>query len=145
MNRKEQAEAAFLEVFRQHAQSDQPGVYAFDVIREAQDVAMPLTRGQKASRALLGLLGRNYSPGYSVRLYPTLARLERKGLVVSDWEYPPVEGERHPRRLYQLAKIEPVEAPPELRERVMAAAREADAQTLRDERTRDLVDAEGKE
>jgi hypothetical protein len=106
MNKGEKAEEAFLEVFRQRHAEGHTGTYAFDLLLEAQEIPTEPTRLHKVGNALLQLAGREarpYRPHYSGQLYPTLARLERQGVVESEWEAEPSTPSGHKRRLYRLA------------------------------------------
>lgn len=105
MNKSEKAEAAFLEVLRQRQIEGHAGTYALDLLQEAQEIPTEPTRIHKLGGVLLQLVGREarpYRPGYSLQLYPTLARLEQQGIVESEWESEPSTPRGHIRRLYRL-------------------------------------------
>jgi hypothetical protein len=100
MNKGEQAEIAFLEVLRQQAAEGQPPIYGLDIIKMAREVPVPLTTGQKIGNTLLKLAGRpSLKPRYRAGMYSTFARLERKGLIESEWE-----PETDRQRVYRLAE-----------------------------------------
>ena len=111
MSKADQAQEAFLEVFKQRQEEGIDELYALDLIDGALDIPTEPTIPHRLGNAMLRLVGketRPYRPNYSGQLYSTLTRLERLGIVESRQEEATLPSRRH-RRVYRLLGQEPNE------------------------------------
>jgi hypothetical protein len=117
MNKKQYEQAVVAEMVQQHSDGE-PDVFGLDIISGIRaTVAQERSEkiGYKLANAVLSLGGVSSKiemafTGASSGLYPALAKLERGGVLESDWQE---EGSTPRRRIYRLA-VNPDKLPNQL-------------------------------